>query len=58
MKAMCGILFSVLAGCSAIVPLGEQGRWGHVALECRWLAPMAWPDGRNGSDGSDEGGRR
>jgi hypothetical protein len=30
----------LLSGCSALVPLGEQGRLGYVALECRYLPPI------------------
>jgi hypothetical protein len=48
----------LLSGCAALVPLGEQGRLGYVAVECRYLPPVAWPDGRNERNGNYEGGWR
>jgi hypothetical protein len=31
----------LLSGCSTLMPIGERGRYGFVALECRYLPPIA-----------------
>ena len=30
----------LLTGCTAMVPLGRDGRRGYMALECRYLPPI------------------
>jgi len=39
---LIGVGFMVLSlvGCSALVPVGDKGRFGYVALECRYLPPI------------------
>jgi hypothetical protein len=34
------LLLLWLSGCSVLLPLGERGRLGYVALECRYLPPI------------------
>jgi hypothetical protein len=34
------LLLLWLSGCSTLLPIGEQGRYGYMALECRYLPPI------------------
>jgi hypothetical protein len=41
MLVAIGFALMSLTGCSTLLPVGEQGRYGFVALECRYLPPIA-----------------
>jgi hypothetical protein len=41
MKMLLAIVLACgLSGCSTLLPIGEQGRYGYMALECRYLPPI------------------
>jgi hypothetical protein len=38
--ALASAAMWLLSGCSALLPIGEHGRFGYMALECRYLPPI------------------
>jgi hypothetical protein len=51
------MLIFLVSGCTAMVPLGREARLGYVAIECRYLPPVAW-DRTNRTERTDLRGWR
>jgi hypothetical protein len=51
--ALAAAAMWLLSGCSTLLPIGEHGRFGYMALECRYLPPIGAPYSADMSDPSN-----